>query len=71
MLKIDKNRVLAPKMSQGFRSLYGLSGHFVLCVLARSALVLVLHRKMAKTVKRAITCSVPRPTKNYVFHKIS
>ena len=34
-----------------FHGLYGLSGHFVLCVLARSALVFVLHSKWKKQRK--------------------
>ena len=38
-----------------FHSLYGLSGHLILCGLARFALVFVFALKMAKTAKRAIT----------------
>ena len=53
MLKIDKNRILASKKSLflSFHSLYGLSGHLVLCVLARSAPILVLHLKWRKQRK--------------------
>ena len=50
MLKNEKKRVSAPKksLSMSCYSLYGRSGHLVLCVLARSALVFVLHCKWRK-----------------------
>ena len=66
MLKIDKNRVLATQKQpfcQFSQSIWALKPCRSLC--SRS----VWHRlrfalKMAKTAKRAITCSVPRHTSN-------